>query len=300
MRRHGLTHGRRGAATGAAAVVLGLGGVLAACGGGNGDDDGYAAIGAAGRGPERAPGRAVPPEGGVELVPLDGDDASRGGARSGGDGRGSPAVGAEAGAAVPRDGRASKSDGPDAEGGDPGATHAPAAPGKPQAPDGGGSAGTGGGGGGTGGGDTPAKPPAGGSPGTPGPPGSPDSPGPPGDGPGTGDGSGGASPAPPAGPAVLKVGDPLLAPREKRWCEQVTVPFRNTGESAVRSGTVTFGTHIIGALGVDWGTRTSTQPLPGPIAAGAAVTKTYTVCVDAWRVPLGMRVETQDVTADWK
>jgi hypothetical protein len=80
----------------------------------------------------------------------------------------------------------------------------------------------------------------------------------------------------------------------------VTVPFRNTGESAVRSGTVTFATHIIGALGIDWDTRMSTQPLPGPIAAGAAVKKTYTVCVDAWRVPLGMRVETQDVTADWK
>ena len=26
----------------------------------------------------------------------------------------------------------------------------------------------------------------------------------------------------------------------------------------------------------------------------------YTVCVDAWRVPLGMHIETQDVTAVWK
>lgn len=286
--------------------MLCLGGVLAACGGGNGDD-GYAAVGAAGQGPQRAPGRAIPPEGAVELVPLDGDGTPRAGAPDGGEGRGSPAARAEAGAGAPAGGRDSGPDGPRARGRGAGATDAPEAPGKPPAPGRGGSAGTGGGGGtgsgggGTGGGGgTPAEPPAGGSPGTPEPPGSPDSPGPPGDGPGAGNGSGGASPAPPAGPAVLKVGDPLLAPGEKRWCEQVTVPFRNTGQSAVRSGTVTFGTHIIGALGVDWGTRTSTQPLPAPIAAGAAVTRTYAVCVDAWRVPLGMRVETRDVTAGWE
>ncbi|MEU2160355.1 hypothetical protein QRN89_17045 [Streptomyces chengbuensis] len=87
-------------------------------------------------------------------------------------------------------------------------------------------------------------------------------------------------------------------PADERWCENVTVEFRNTGGSAVRSGTVLFGTHIIGALGVDWATIDSTQPLPAPIAAGAARTTTYRVCVDAWRVPLGMRVETQDVRAE--
>lgn len=75
--------------------------------------------------------------------------------------------------------------------------------------------------------------------------------------------------------------------------------FRNTGGSPVRSGTATFATHIIGALGVDWATVESAQPLPAPIAAGATRTRTYTVCVAAWRVPLGMRVETQDVTASW-
>lgn len=80
----------------------------------------------------------------------------------------------------------------------------------------------------------------------------------------------------------------------------MTVEFRNTGGSPARSGTVTFATHIIGALGVDWATITSSQPLPAPIRAGAARSETYTVCVDSWRVPLGMRVETRDVTAVWK
>ncbi|WP_138908371.1 hypothetical protein [Streptomyces chryseus] len=285
MRRHGLTHGRRGAATGAAAVVLCLGGVLAACGGGS--DDGYVAVGAAGSGSERAPGRAVPPQGEVELVPLDGESARGDGAGREGppagrrgadpgdaDDTGAPGAGDGSGSATAPPGRGGA---PDSGGSD--------AQGTPGAPGGSGGAGGGDqGSGGVGGGGTPTKPPVTGAPGAPGPP---------------GNGPGGGSPAPPPGPAVLKVGDPLLAPGDKRWCEQVTVPLRNTGGTAVRSGTVTFATHIIGALGVDWGTRTSSQPLPGPIAAGAAVTKTYTVCVDAWRVPLGMRVETQDVTADW-
>ncbi len=130
-----------------------------------------------------------------------------------------------------------------------------------------------------------------------------------GSGSGTG-GSGGGSSGPsapstpsapgsgtPAGPAVLAVGEPVRAAADERWCEKVTVKFRNTGGSPARSGTVTFATHIIGALGVDWATVESTGPLPAPIDAGAARTETYTVCVDAWRVPLGMHVETRDVTA---
>ncbi|WP_406081734.1 hypothetical protein [Streptomyces zaomyceticus] len=80
----------------------------------------------------------------------------------------------------------------------------------------------------------------------------------------------------------------------------MTVTFRNSGGTAARSGTVTFATHVIGALGVDWATLVSTQPLPGPIAAGAARTQTYTVCVDSWRVPLGMRIDTRKVSADWQ
>jgi hypothetical protein len=80
----------------------------------------------------------------------------------------------------------------------------------------------------------------------------------------------------------------------------VTVAFHNSGGTAVRSGTVTFGTHIIGLLGLDWGTVDSTEDLPVPIAAGAREDHTWTVCVDAWRVPLGMHIETRDVSVRWK
>ena len=68
----------------------------------------------------------------------------------------------------------------------------------------------------------------------------------------------------------------------------------------MRSGTVTFGTHIIGALGIDWATVESAEKLPAPIAPGAREEKTWTVCVDAWRVPLGMHVETRDVSVRWE
>ncbi|WP_434592124.1 hypothetical protein [Streptomyces sp. A5-4] len=296
MRRHGLIYGRRGAALGASVAVLCLGGVLAACGG-EGDDNGYAAVGAAGPSPERAPGRAVPPDGEVELVPLDDD-----GARGGGSGK-HPAEGQGPGGST-AGGTGKGAPGAAGDGGSDGKAAAPDAPGssgRPAAPGSGGSAPgrTGGGAGGSGpsGGQTAPGSPGTGSPGT----GSPGT-GPPGTGsPGTGPGSPPATtPPPPPAPAALKVGEPARAGAGKRWCEKVTVRFSNTGGSPVRSGSVTFATHIIGALGVDWGTRYSAQPLPGPIAAGAAVNRTYTVCVDAWRVPLGMRVETQDVTADWK
>ncbi|WP_234443309.1 hypothetical protein [Streptomyces cellulosae] len=87
---------------------------------------------------------------------------------------------------------------------------------------------------------------------------------------------------------------------DKRWCEDVTLVVRNTGGSAVRSGTVTFGTHVIGALGIDWATLESTVALPAPIEAGARKERTWTVCADAWRVPIGMHVETRDVSVQWK
>ncbi|MFG2554470.1 hypothetical protein ACGFWF_31615 [Streptomyces sp. NPDC048581] len=108
------------------------------------------------------------------------------------------------------------------------------------------------------------------------------------------------SPAPPAAatpstPAELTVSAPEREPTDKRWCEEVTLDFRNSGGTAVRSGSVTFGTHIIGALGIDWATVESTEKLPAPIRAGAREEKTWTVCVDAWRVPLGMHIETRDV-----
>ncbi len=80
----------------------------------------------------------------------------------------------------------------------------------------------------------------------------------------------------------------------------MTLAFRNSGGTAVRSGTVTFGTHIIGALGIDWATIESTEQLPVPIATHGHTDKTWTVCVDAWRVPLGMHIETRDVSVEWQ
>ncbi|AOR33380.1 hypothetical protein BFF78_21950 [Streptomyces fodineus] len=80
----------------------------------------------------------------------------------------------------------------------------------------------------------------------------------------------------------------------------MTVGFLNSGGTAVRSGSVTFGTHVIGALGIDWGTVDSTVDLPVPIAPGARGRPTWTVCVDAWRVPLGMHIEARDVSVRWK
>ncbi len=115
----------------------------------------------------------------------------------------------------------------------------------------------------------------------------------------------GSSPVPSApattpSPAKLTVSAPDREPTDKRWCEKVTLDFHNAGGTAVRSGTVTFGTHVIGALGIDWTTVESTEELPAPIGAGARKEKTWTVCVDAWRVPLGMHIETRDVTVRWK
>ncbi|MCE0447760.1 hypothetical protein LT493_38645 [Streptomyces tricolor] len=104
---------------------------------------------------------------------------------------------------------------------------------------------------------------------------------------------------PPATPADLSWGGPVTEDADRRWCQKVTVAFHNSGGTAVRSGSVTFGTHIIGALGVDWGTVESTVELPVPVAPGAHRSPTWTVCVDAWRVPLGMHIETRDVSVRW-
>ncbi|WP_158718696.1 hypothetical protein [Streptomyces griseus] len=102
--------------------------------------------------------------------------------------------------------------------------------------------------------------------------------------------------APAPGPAAVTVSAPVTADGDTRWCERVTVTFRNTGGSPATSGTVSFGTHVIGLLGLDWSTVTTSRPLPVPIAAGASRKQTYTVCVEEWRVPLGMRVDTREVT----
>lgn len=104
----------------------------------------------------------------------------------------------------------------------------------------------------------------------------------------------------PATPAALTWGEPARKATDHRWCEDVTLSFRNSGGTAVRSGTVTFGTHIIGALGIDWATIGSAERLPVPIAAHAREDHTWTVCVDAWRVPLGTHIETRDVSVEWR
>ncbi|MBO0917313.1 hypothetical protein [Streptomyces laculatispora] len=280
--------GRRGTVIAASAAVLCLGGVLAGCGDGTGGD-GYTAVGAAQAAPGKAPSGAVAPSGKVTLVPLDGDergDERGGGDRSGAGRRGGSSPSPGSSAAARGAGGGAEVGGAGGSGGAGGADAGrPGAPGR--AADGSGGAGDGGT---TGGGSTGGASPTGGSPAG---------------GSGSGGSTGPATPSAPgstapAGAAVLKVGAPGRAAADKRWCEKVTVEFRNTGGSPVRSGTVTFATHIIGGLGIDWATRESTAPLPAPIGAGAARKKTYTVCVDAWRVPLGMHVETRDVTAVWK
>lgn len=94
--------------------------------------------------------------------------------------------------------------------------------------------------------------------------------------------------------------EPFRAKTDQRWCEDVTLTFVNSGGTAVGSGTITFGSHVVDALGTDWATRESTAPLPVPITAGTRKERTWTVCVDAWRVPLGMHIETRDVSVRWE
>ncbi|MFE6956849.1 hypothetical protein [Streptomyces sp. NPDC057696] len=269
--RRGSIRGRRGALTGATAAVVCLGGLLAACGS-SGGGDGYVAVGAAGATPDRTPGRTVAPTGDVELVPLDGAASDPPGPSESGTGPDS-GEGDGGGDKSPGDGGSSGNAGAGAgaearTGSDSGTPDASGPDGSGQPSTGAGGSGSGGSGSGGGATTTPSAP-------------------------GTGTGT-------PSGPAALKVGDPEREAADKRWCEDVTLNMVNTGGAAVRSGTVTFGTHIIGALGIDWATVESTQDLPVPIDAGKRKKKTWTVCVDAWRVPLGMHVETRDVSVEWK
>ncbi|MFF3466477.1 hypothetical protein [Streptomyces sp. NPDC002619] len=113
-----------------------------------------------------------------------------------------------------------------------------------------------------------------------------------------------STPAPvhtkPPTPAALTWDTPAREPTDQCWCEKVTVTFHNSGGTAARSGEVTFGTHVIDLLGIDWSTIETTEDLPAPIDAGTLKKHTWTICVDSWRVPLGMHIETRDVTATWK
>lgn len=227
--------------------------------------DGYLAVGAAAPGPERGAGENVAPQGRVEFQPLGGPSAAGSSSASSSTsastpGSEAPGGSAQAGATTTGPGGSAQSPGTP-----PGAGPSTTPPGTPSSP---------GSPSGPGGPSTPPSPP--GKPGTTPP-----------------------TPPPPATPAQLTLSTPVRTAAAERWCEQVTVTFTNTGTTAARSGTVSFATHIIGALGIDWATITTTQPLPAPLAGGAARTQTYTVCVEAWRVPLGMHVETRQVTATW-
>ncbi|MFE1894360.1 hypothetical protein [Streptomyces yangpuensis] len=237
---------------------------LTGCGGPG--REGFSAVGAAAPGPERGAGENVAPQGGVEFQQLGGPSAAGGSAASPGTSATPP--------------------GPDGAGG--------SAPGGATSTTPGGSVSTPGSTGGPG--RTPTPP---GTPGAPAPanPTGPTVPTSPGEPPGRPDTT---PPAPPpATPAQLTLSAPVRSAAADRWCERVAVTFSNTGTTAVRSGTVSFATHVIGALGIDWATITTTQPLPAPIAGGASRTQTYTVCLEAWRVPLGMHVDTRKVTATW-
>lgn len=231
--------------------------------------DGYVAVGAAAPGPERGAGENVAPQGQVEFQPLGGPSAAGGSSASSSTSASTPgsrAPGGSAGGGASATGPGGSAHTPGTTAGAGPSTTAPGTPGTPSTP---------GGSGAPGGSGTPNTPP---SPSTR---------------PGT------TAPAPPATPAKLTLSAPVRAAAADRWCERVTVTFTNTGTLAARSGTVSFATHIIGALGIDWATITTTQPLPAPLAGGTAKTQTYTVCVEAWRVPLGMHVETRQVTATW-
>ncbi|MFI8498272.1 hypothetical protein ACIGFK_07235 [Streptomyces sp. NPDC085524] len=258
---------RTGSRTAAPAALLALcctaAAALTGCGGPA--RDGYVAVGAAAPGPERGAGENVAPQGGVEFQQLGGPSAAGGSSvsasTSAGPAGSQPPGGSAAGGATPP--------APGGSANAPGATTGPGsatpAPGTPPGP--GGSAG-GGSTPGPGSGSTPTKP-------------------------------GTTPPAPPTTPAKLTLSTPTRSAAGDRWCERVTVTFTNTGTTAARSGTVSFATHIIGALGGDWATITTAQALPAPIAGGTSKTQAYTVCVESWRVPLGMHVETQKVTATW-
>ncbi|MCX5266021.1 hypothetical protein OOT09_19305 [Streptomyces sp. NBC_00199] len=267
MRSPTRAHGRRGALWGvsaAAVLAVGAAGLLAGCGGDGGGGD-YVALGSAGD--QTRPGTGGPgaPTGGIRLFPLDG-------------GSGSPSThpgpGSRHRPGTTTDQAAGAGTGGDQAAGTPGT---PGVSG-PDAPEG----------------SVPLPPRASGSAGDhaggtpPNPPSAPSSPGPT-----------GPSGHPSTEPAVLTVSEPVRVGTEQRWCEDVTLVFHNSGGRAVGSGTVAFGTHVVDGLGIDWATRESTVPLPTPIGAGARKEKTWTVCVDAWRVPLGMHIETRDVSVRW-
>ncbi|WP_206313310.1 hypothetical protein [Streptomyces coryli] len=94
-------------------------------------------------------------------------------------------------------------------------------------------------------------------------------------------------------PGDLKLTDLERAPSDVPWCEKVTLTVRNTGGRTISGADVTFTSHIVGAIGVDWVTETSRRELPD-LKADDDVTKTWRVCVDEKHAPrflLGRHLE---------
>ncbi|WP_052434432.1 hypothetical protein [Streptacidiphilus melanogenes] len=212
-----------------------------------------------------APAATTPSQGGVVFVPLDPHTSTRASSAPG-----------------PADATGTKG-GADTSG-TPGApASTPGTPGAGGGTGGGGGTGTGSGTG-AGSGGTPSSPPAqgGGHGGTGGSTG--------------GGATGGTGTPPPQTPASLAVTALQTADTAQRWCQKVTLTLANSGDRAATGGTVTFATHVIGALGVDWWTYRTSQPLAAPVAGHASADESWTICLDAWRVPLGMHLETRAAT----
>ncbi|MEY9843103.1 hypothetical protein [Streptacidiphilus sp. MAP5-3] len=128
---------------------------------------------------------------------------------------------------------------------------------------------------------------------------------------GSGNGRSGGSTPPPGGtpsapppsstpqtPASLAVTKLTTAATADRWCQQVTLQLVNSGgrTAPVSGTTVTFATHVIGLLGIDWWTYQTSQALSAPVPGHATVNETWTVCLDSWRVPAGMHLDTEAAT----
>ncbi|MFF4604043.1 hypothetical protein ACFY12_15125 [Streptomyces sp. NPDC001339] len=279
----------------ASAALLCLGVLLTGCG--SAAEKGYVALGAAGPGDEDAPTRPVPPRDGVQLTPLedqgrsdqdgrDGQDDGRDGqnGQSGQSSQGQRSAPGEHGGGVTSQGQGGRP-GPSAPPtGADGDGHAPPTP-SPSPP----------------GASPPARPsPTPSHPSTPSSPSDPSAPSDPSGSPTTPEPPFPTIPAGPDAPDGLLISKPRLADTDVRWCERVTLDLLNTGDTPVTAGTVTFGTHIIGPLGIDWATTTSRHKLPLPLTPGERKTGTWRVCAAAWRVPLGMHIDTQDVTFTWQ
>ena len=102
-----------------------------------------------------------------------------------------------------------------------------------------------------------------------------------------------ASGSAPLSPAALSASAPTTGATAHRWCQNVTLALTNSGGQAATAAMVTFSTHVIGSLGVDWWTYATSQPLRAPVPGHASATESWTVCLDDWQVPAGMHMETR-------